>query len=165
MNSPDGFTLDVNSGGPEHERLVVEILYEENYVATLTREKVVGPFEIEWDKDTIAEQRCLKCPLDGFLAALDAAKARLAEDFERVPPSIFDSSCVEKPMEVADYPQRKGAEITMQYAHRLARCVVTDLIGAGLIGEADRGSAVGVAQEQIFARLAVGDIPPPTGSQ
>ena len=67
MNLPKGFTLDVNSGGPQHERLVVEILYQENYIATLTREKVGGPFELEWDQDTIAERRCLKCPLDGFL--------------------------------------------------------------------------------------------------
>ncbi len=52
----------------------------------------------------------------------------------------------------------------MHYANRLARCVVTDLIGAELISEVKRAEAVSVAQEQIFARLAIGDDPPPRGS-
>jgi hypothetical protein len=69
-----------------------------------------------------------------------------------------------KPMLITDYPQRHGSETTMQYANRLARCVVTDLIGAGLIEESKRGEAVGVAEDQIFAVLAVGDAPPPPGS-
>ena len=64
------------------------------------------------------------------------------------------------PMQIVDYPQREGAETTMQYANRLARCVVTDLIGAGLISEAKRAEAVNVVEEQIFARLAIGDEPP-----
>ncbi len=69
-----------------------------------------------------------------------------------------------KPMEIVDYLQKEGPETVMQYANRLARCVVTDLIGSGLIMEAERANAVSVAEEQIFARLAVGDVPPPPGS-
>jgi len=69
-----------------------------------------------------------------------------------------------KPMLITDYPQKSGPETVMQYANRVARCVVTDLIGAGLIKESDRREAVSVAEEQIFARLAVGDEPPPPGS-
>lgn len=65
----------------------------------------------------------------------------------------------ERPMEIVDYPQRTGPETAMQYPNRLARCVVTDLIGAGLIAEERRAEAVSVAEEQIFARLAIGDSP------
>jgi hypothetical protein len=67
-------------------------------------------------------------------------------------------------MLVTDYPRKQGPETAMQYANRLARCVVTDLIGAGLIEEKQRGEAVSTAEEQIFARLAIGDFPPPPGS-
>jgi len=70
----------------------------------------------------------------------------------------------ERPLEVVDYPQRAGPETVMQYANRLARCVVTDLIGASLITEENRARAVSVAEGQIFARLAIGDDPPPRGS-
>jgi hypothetical protein len=69
-----------------------------------------------------------------------------------------------KPMLITDYPQKSGPETVMQYANRLARCVVTDLIGSGLIDESDRNEAVSVAEGQIFNRLAIGDDPPPPGS-
>jgi len=76
MTLPDGFTLDVNSRGRSHERLVVEIYYLRKYTATVIRETIGGPFEIEWDQETVPEYQCLKCPLDGFLLAIDAAKIR-----------------------------------------------------------------------------------------
>ena len=83
MVLPEGFSLDVNSGGPQHRRLVVEILYLGKYAATITRETVGGPYAIQWDQETIPEFQCLECPLEGFLVAIDAAKKRLAEDGER----------------------------------------------------------------------------------
>ena len=65
----------------------------------------------------------------------------------------------------ADYPQKEGPETTLQYSIRLARCVVSDLILAGVVNEANRAAAVNVAAEQVFSRLAVGDFPPPEGSK
>ena len=65
----------------------------------------------------------------------------------------------------ADYPQKEGTETTLQYATRLARCVVSDLIVAGVVNEDSRKAAVDVAAEQIFSRLAIGDSPPPEGSK
>lgn len=64
-----------------------------------------------------------------------------------------------------DYPQREGPETTFHYCTRMARCVVSDLILAGLLNEDRREAAVDVVAEQIFSRLAVGDSPPPEGSQ
>ena len=64
-----------------------------------------------------------------------------------------------------DYPQREGPETTLQYATRLARCVVSDLILAGLVNEERREAAVDVVAEQIFSRLALGDDPPPEASK
>jgi len=64
-----------------------------------------------------------------------------------------------------DYPNRVGdTETTIQYARRLARCVVTDLVVSGLIPETHRAEAVEVAAAQIFSRLAVGDASPPPGT-
>jgi hypothetical protein len=63
-----------------------------------------------------------------------------------------------------DYPNREGPETVMQYATRLARCVVSDLILAKLLAESQRQEAVDTCAEQIFARLAIGDDPPPAGS-
>jgi hypothetical protein len=64
-----------------------------------------------------------------------------------------------------DYPQREGPESTLQYATRLARCMVSDLILAGLLSRDRRQAAVNVAAEQIFSRLAIGDSSPPEGSK
>jgi hypothetical protein len=63
-----------------------------------------------------------------------------------------------------DYQQKEGPETTLQYATRLARCVVSDLILADVVSEDRREAAVDVAGEQIFHRLAIGDSPPPEGS-
>ncbi len=82
MSASDPFTLEVTGGGPQYDRLVVEILYLGKYVATVTRESVGGPFGIDWDDRTLPDYRCLRCPLDGFLNAIDRAKRRLAEDAE-----------------------------------------------------------------------------------
>jgi len=66
---------------------------------------------------------------------------------------------------MVDYPNReKETETTLEYATRLARCATSDLMLAGLIPESKRVEAVETIREQIFARLAIGDLPPPTGS-
>ncbi len=64
-----------------------------------------------------------------------------------------------------DYPNRASEnETTLEYSTRLARCATSDLLLAGLIPENKRAEVVDTIAEQIFARLAVGDCPPPPGS-
>ena len=63
---------------------------------------------------------------------------------------------------MSDYPNReKENETTLEYATRIARCATSDLVLAGLITENKRAETVKTIAEQIFARLAVGDEPPP----
>ena len=62
---------------------------------------------------------------------------------------------------IVDYPNReKETETVLEYAERLARCVTSDLMLGGLIPESKRAEAVDTIREQIFARLAIGDLPP-----
>ena len=65
---------------------------------------------------------------------------------------------------MTDYPNReKDNETTLEYATRIARCVTSDLVLAGIIAENKRTETVDVVAEQLYTRFAIGDDPPPRG--
>src|SRR5689334_17354366 len=67
---------------------------------------------------------------------------------------------------MTDYPDREAEnETTLQYSERIARCVTSDLIRAGVVPETMRAACADVVADQVFGRLAAGDEPPRLGKR
>lgn len=74
---PAEFSIDVGSD-QEHERLVADIYYKGRYVGSVTEERGRGQFDFEhnWQAPG-AESDTSRCPITGFLGAVQAAAERL----------------------------------------------------------------------------------------
>jgi hypothetical protein len=75
---PTDFSIDVGSD-QEHECLVADIYYRGQYVGSITEEGEPGQFDFErnWQAPG-AESDIGRCPLSGFLTAVEMAASRLS---------------------------------------------------------------------------------------
>lgn len=75
--TPADFSIDVGSD-QEHERLVADIYYRGQYVGSVTEEGELGQldFEHNWQAPGAGSDMG-RCPLSGFLMAVEAAANRL----------------------------------------------------------------------------------------
>jgi hypothetical protein len=75
--TPADFSIDVGSD-QEHERLVADIYYRGQYVGSITEERGPGQFDFEHNPQAPGAGSDMgRCPLPGFLMAVEAAANRL----------------------------------------------------------------------------------------